>query len=256
MRPIIYPYKLGSASAKGLSNSLRNVRGKRVRERGNYHYFRNHLIINWGNPRLPNWRTIRGAVIRWVNKPSAVAVAGNKLKTYELLKDTGVLIPEFTTSANQATIWLNEKGIQVLARTVLNGHSGIGIKIMPSDPPNFFNAPLYVKYFKKRDEYRVHVFNGKIIDIQQKKKRRETEVDYQVRNYDKGWVFCRENINCPQLIKDQAVLAVQKMGLDFGAVDIGWNEKKQTCCVFEVNTAPGIEGTTLRNYVNAIREII
>ena len=36
-------------------------------------------------------------------------------------------------------------------------------------------CPLYVKYKKKKAEYRVHVFDGKIMDVQQKKKRRGVE---------------------------------------------------------------------------------
>ena len=94
---------------------------------------------------------------------------------------------------------------------------------------------LYVKYIKKKAEYRIHVFNGKIIDIQQKRKRHEAiEINFQIRSHNNGWV----------------------LGLDFGAVDIIWNEKQQQGYVLEVNTAPGLEGETIINYANAIEELI
>jgi glutathione synthase/RimK-type ligase-like ATP-grasp enzyme len=42
------------------------------------------------------------------------------------------------------------------------------------------------------------------------------------------------------------------MGLDFGAVDIGHRLIDNQFFVFEVNTAPGLEGTTLDKYAKAI----
>jgi glutathione synthase/RimK-type ligase-like ATP-grasp enzyme len=46
------------------------------------------------------------------------------------------------------------------------------------------------------------------------------------------------------------------LGLDFGAVDIGHRIIDNKVFVFEVNTAPGIEGTTLQRYVNTFNEYI
>ena len=42
------------------------------------------------------------------------------------------------------------------------------------------------------------------------------------------------------------------LGLDFGAVDIGHRLIDNKLFVFEINTAPGITGTTLDNYAKAI----
>jgi glutathione synthase/RimK-type ligase-like ATP-grasp enzyme len=50
--------------------------------------------------------------------------------------------------------------------------------------------------------------------------------------------------------------AVSALGLDFGAVDIIWNEREDKCYVLEVNTAPGLQGSTLENYANAIMEVL
>ena len=54
-------------------------------------------------------------------------------------------------------------------------------------------------------------------------------------------------------LKEAAVKAVNSLGLDFGAVDICEDEEGNPY-VFEVNTAPGIEGTTVEKYHTAFIE--
>ena len=46
--------------------------------------------------------------------------------------------------------------------------------------------------------------------------------------------------------------SVNLLGLDFGAVDIGHRLQDNKFFVFEINTAPGIEGSTLDKYAKAI----
>jgi len=48
-----------------------------------------------------------------------------------------------------------------------------------------------------------------------------------------------------------ALAAVSALGLDFGAVDIIYNEHENQYYVLEVNTAPGLEGTTVEKYAEA-----
>ena len=256
-RPIIYPYKIGSGSARALAAGLRasGHRSKRVRPDGTYRPFNNHLIINWGMSTPPVlWGNVDNVAVPWLNTIGAVNNASNKLRAFELMRDGGVQIPYFTTEMDEARIVNDEH--KVLCRTQLNGHSGAGITLVDVDG-ELVDAPLYVKYMKKRDEFRVHVFRGAIIDIQQKRKKSEEEdVDYQVRSYNNGWVFCRENVNPHQSVREQAILAVQSLGLDFGAVDVIWNDHYQAAYVLEVNTAPGLEGATVDSYVGAIENFM
>jgi D-alanine-D-alanine ligase-like ATP-grasp enzyme len=44
--------------------------------------------------------------------------------------------------------------------------------------------------------------------------------------------------------------------LDFGAVDVIYNRAQDKAYVLEVNTAPGLEGSTLDNYVEAIQKVL
>ena len=118
-------------------------------------------------------------------------------------------------------------------------------------------CPLYVKYKKKKAEYRVHVFDGKIMDVQQKKKRRGVEqASTYVRNHANGWVYCREDIIIPKDLFDEALNACAALSLTFAAVDIIYNQRDDKCYVLECNTAPGLDGTTVDFYGNAIKEYI
>lgn len=244
----ILPYKFGSKSAKVLSEA---IGVGRVKHDGAFRNNFNHVIINWGTSRVPEF-----PVQRWVNTPEAVSKASNKLIGFDAMSSAGVITPEYTADRSVAEDWLDD-GVIVVARTKLQGHSGQGIVIVdPDTEDDLPNAPLYVKYIKKMHEYRFHVMNGEVIDVQQKRKRQEVnneDVDYQVRNRHTGWVYCRDGIDYDSSLIDLATRAVSALGLDFGAVDIVWNNRQQQGYVLEVNTACGLEGQTLTNYVEAFR---
>ena len=184
------------------------------------------------------------------NKPSTVRDAINKLETFKLLQDN-VNIPEWTTDYETAKQWEGE----IIARSILNGFGGTGIGVHTNlDLP--LDSLLYVKYKKKKKEFRVHVFNNEVIDVTQKKKRADYEGDPnpKIRNYGNGWVYCREGIEIPDDLFDEAKKAIEAIGLNFGAVDTIWNERENKSYVLEINTAPGLEGTTIESYKHAILE--
>lgn len=252
---ILYPYNLGSESARLLRSNFeeKDIRSLRVKPDGNYRPFRSHVIVNWGNSQMPT--TWNGEAIT-LNKPSAVAIASNKLEAFKTLYAVGVPIPDFTTDEDTATEWLAE-GATVFARKKLNGHSGDGISILRPDDidVDWINAPLYVKYKKKRNEYRVHMFNGTVLSVQEKRRDREVERDADqslVRSHANGWVFCREDVRYDTVrLPEIALNAVKALGLDFGAVDIIYNQREDAFYVLEVNTAPGLTGQTLQEYTDA-----
>lgn len=251
-----YPYKMGSRGVSQLAEAVRGngVRAFKVYPNRGYQPRANHLIINWGNSAHPRWL---GRYTRIINKPDAVSVAGNKLEAFRVMQRAGVQVPDFTTRWGEADDWMQQDNHTIVVRRILRGHSGAGITVVKPNTVDLPEAPLYVKYMKKKSEYRVHVFQGEVIDIQQKRKRRENgEVDYQVRNHHNGWVFCRDNIDIPHSsVREQAIAAVAALGLDFGAVDVIWNAHYEVATVLEVNTAPGLEGTTLTNYARKIRRL-
>lgn len=142
---------------------------------------------------------------------------------------------------------------RVVARTLTNSSEGRGIVVFEKGetPPR---APLYTEYIPKKKEFRVHVWNNEVIDVVEKRKRRNHsgERDDYVRNTANGYVFCRDNIIEPADIRDLALGAVRAINRTYGAVDIVWTEKLNKCFVLEVNSRPGMEGTTVEKYANAI----
>lgn len=244
----IQPYKLRSGSARSLSKHMGVLltTPKQKRKHGDF-----DTIINWGSGK----EEYTG---EYINTPRAVRRASNKLSTFKTLADSGVGIPEWTSSRAVAQEWL-DAGKTVVERSLLHGSQGRGIRILSGPDSQLRDAPLYTEYVKKQDEYRVHVFGGKVLDVQQKKKRQEVpneRVNYQIRNCNNGWVFCRGDVTCPRCVLEASVRAVDCLGLDFGGVDVGYNAKRDEAYVFEVNTAPGLEGTTLQRYYDAFTEVL
>jgi hypothetical protein len=245
MRIILYPYKMYSSSAKKLANALNS---QRIFPHGRYRALWNDMVVNWGNSTIPTWYG------RILNSPDKVANATNKLKTFRLLQEHSVRTPTFTEHRTDAQSWIRE-GATVYCRTKLGGHSGSGIIIANSEGTDVVDAPLYTYRVKAKKEYRVHVFKGRLLDFQQKKRRNGVETNNLIRNHRNGYVFTREGVILPTDVGVQAINAVNALGLDFGAVDIGYVEREDKAYVYEVNTAPGLENSTIELYSNAIMEI-
>lgn len=258
---VVMPYDMVSESGKILANKLRCLRIKR--EASKYKYKEGHVVINWGCPVRPA-HIPEDAVV--VNKFEAVALASNKKNAFRTFINKGVSTVSTTESKDEAKRWIAE-GYSVVARTILNGHGGAGIVII-DNLDDFIDAPLYTLYMPKKSEWRVHVFNGGVIDVTRKVLREDypdkENVNWKVRNHENGFIFQRYNARMfdddgqpmkelfliPQHVRNNALKAVKALGLDFGAVDIIYNEKKDRSYVLEVNTAPGIADTTSDIYAD------
>lgn len=208
------------------------------------------MVINWGNGEALGGDRL-GLVL---NKPDAVRTAVNKLTALTKLRDGGVRVPEFSTDKPTPT-----KGVIWLARTVLGGSGGAGIKIIRRND-EVPDAPLYVKYVPKTVEYRVHVIRGAVIFAQQKKRKTEAEQSADeklVRNYDNGWVFCPVDLeDVSEEVRSVAINSVAALGLDFGAVDLILGRDDLMAYALEVNSAPGLASPGLiEAYVEGFKEV-
>lgn len=247
MRAYIQPYKTSSESAALLGDALGVKRIKSADSA--YQPKAKDVIINWGS------KTLYNGVI-YLNHPNMVAYASNKLKTFEVFDAKEVMTVPWTRDKSQAMNWML-KGSTVMVRHLLNSSEGNGIEVYRTDMGflGLPDAPLYTQYVKKLSEFRVHVFNGEVIDVCQKRKKigYKGESVPEIRSHQYGWVFCREDIEEPGFLRPSAVKAIKALGLNFGAVDIIYNQQKDRCYVLEVNTAPGIEGTTVELYAKSIK---
>lgn len=251
-RIILAPYHMRVSAAREIAEGVGGMRiypeGSRFRAR------RSDIIINWGRSNLPDFSN--GTLCEVYNIAESVQTAINKARAWTQMLARGVPTVECTTQLDEALQWLDE-GHTVLHRATLTGMGGHGITVLGTAGNRAIPATgTYVKYFKKRREFRVHVWENQMIDLQEKRKRRGVDADPHIRSYDNGWVFCRDGVTCPNAVAEAAIAAVRALGLQFGGVDVGWNEHYQRPCVFEVNTAPGIEGTTVERYVNKIKELV
>lgn len=257
MRYRVIPYKKGSRSSKALSRALGgkvlNLTGSRFKPKPE------DVVINWG-------RTKDDFLLGWplnttiLNRPEYIYPVSNKKLFFSLMKERAPeVIPEFWTSKED----IPDDVYPIVCRTVLNGHSGAGI-VIASTPGELVEAPLYVRYVKKKDEYRVHlgfteydVFEPEptkvitTISVQRKARRTSHEnPNWQIRNYRNGFVYVRGDVNPPEAVLDAARKAFEATNLDFGAVDVIWNEHEGKAYVLEINTAPGLEGQTVNDYKN------
>lgn len=250
-RAFMWPYQMGSQGAKQLAQALGIKRTQRW-VRAN----RNKVVINWGCSYIPAFpfRSPRTII---VNSPGTVKIAADKARTLYHIKNL-VRLPARPLTVPWVTSWDNipTDWSKVVARTVLTGHSGEGVVIGTKDEvPK--DCQLYTKYLGRRQEWRVHVVERQVIDVQRKARRRGVETNWQVRSHDNGWVYCRQGIEGvhPDL-GVEAIRAVHGLGLTFGAVDLVVPEEDPRPYVLEINTAPGLEGQTIEKYRAALETII
>jgi hypothetical protein len=220
------------------------------------------VVINWGNtnpPPMPR-QALGLRAYRFLNEPEDVARVSNKLSFFQLLTEQGLggILPEWWQNAAD----IPDNAFPVVCRTILNGHSGRGI-VIANSRDELVPAPLYTKYIKKSAEFRLHFgqrpFNDHpdFIAIQQKRRSREVpdeQVNWQVRNHQNGFIYARENVVEPMAVREVASRAFRASGLDFGAVDVIYNERSGRAFVLEINSAPGIENTTLEDYLRFFRQ--
>lgn len=217
---------------------------------------RQHKVINWGSSLYSSFS---------LNMSANVKLATSKLKTLAILNDASVPALEATSDVDVAAQWCSN-GTILGRKDGLSGGRGIVKLTIDNWDADESDPDFWVKYWKKTHEYRVHVFKGRVIDTQQKRRRTDWTGNYDpmIRNFDNGWVFCHDNIygTAEQLalMGETAVKAVSALGLDFGAVDVLARFKTGTVlhshAVCEINTAPGLEGQTLDKYVQAIRAFV
>lgn len=243
----VYAYNRFSVSAKVIADALGVKRIKHTNSRWRPRH--DSVVLNWGSSSLP----IALGNARVVNDPASVKNASDKLMSFTIMSAGEIPIPEFTTSYETAREWTQE-GV-VICRTLTRASSGRGI-VVAETAEEVVQAPLYTKYFKRKDEYRVHVVHGEVIDVQRKMRKTDVpdeDVNWKIRNHSNGFIFGRGGVVAPEHVIVAARLAVNSLGLDVGAVDIGYNERQNKACVFEVNTAPGIEGSTIEKYIQALK---
>lgn len=201
--------------------------------------------IYWGLSKRTNY-----TAVPVYNYADSISTAVDKVETFHALASANLQTVPYTSVKGIAQTWL-DNGHTVVCRLITNGYGGEGIVLCAGDDI-LPDCELYTQYIKKKHEYRVHVFGPNVIDTTIKRKKKGVEHNHKIRNHGNGWVYCRENIEPDERRDSLAKAIVAELGLWFGAVDMIYNEKQDKYYILEINTAPGLVGTTLTSYVNAI----
>ncbi len=246
-----YPYSMGSEGLYFLKDELES-RGLNVvlikKQGSSYTGGKNDLVVNWGNGTSPIWK---GRVGKLYNNPAYINSATNKARFFEIMsKHLPNNIPEFTTSMDVAKRWA-DNGL-VFCRRLVSSSQGKGIVVADS-PDKVVPAPLYTRGIKADVEYRVHVFNGKVIDAVRKFYFGKDRTSI-VRNLENGWTFIRKGVVMTKELEALSLKACSALGLDFCALDL--IVKGDKYYFLEANTAPGMTGTTVVKYADAIEKVV
>lgn len=106
-------------------------------------------------------------------------------------------------------------------------------------------------------EFRVHVMDGKVFCIDEKRPR-DTSIRVEdrpeIKNMDSGFKFRRPMKSYPPEVESESIKAVEALGLDFGAADVGLND--EGVWIYEVNTAPSLRTKTRKLYQKALVALI
>ncbi len=215
--------KLGSKSLAALAAGLSNAVG--------------YKVLRSKTPRLNRNNIVYGD-------------CKDKLFQYEWFAANEVPALPFTKDSSVVSKWLSSTGQTVFARTLTRASEGKGIVVLePGD--TIVPAPVYTLYRKKKKEFRVHVFKDQVVQVLEKRKRKEFtgEINTKVRNTANGYVFCSQDVVEPEGIRELALKASKVTNSDFRGVDIGYNEKLNQLFVIEVNSAPGCCESTVQKYI-------
>jgi glutathione synthase/RimK-type ligase-like ATP-grasp enzyme len=166
----------------------------------------------------------------------------NKLKSYRKFRAAKVNIPLYTSDAELAAQWI-EQGHAVVCRARLEGKDGEGIVVAKKGEHELEPSKLYCQFIPNKREFRAYVWQGEVFEVIEKKRKDLKNYDKYIRSSSRGWVHCKDPTNVPSGILPVAAAATKAIGLDFAGVDLITTDTE--AYVLEVNTAPGIYGTTV-----------
>jgi hypothetical protein len=238
------------ASAFLLYHGASHVTGNRLGDylgipHGRECHERYDYLIRWGSRTSVDFAP-RETVF---NSQRAIRSNTDKLGSLETLRDAGIPTPDWTTNRDEIS---ETFGYPALGRAESHTRGeDINLILQWRDAYLTDGNDYFVEYIPTDLEYRMHVVNGEVVKVHEKRLRSEESNHPFIRNHETGWVFVEPREDPPS---DQlAIDAVGCLGLDFGAVDVIRGEDGEEY-VLEVNTAPSLDEANLERYGNALAE--
>lgn len=222
------------------------IRTMRVREglrtkKGNFVAQRGDLFVPWGSKLTEEeLARLEGLGVRVLNGKAPI---GNKMIELSKMAEAEVRVPAMSRQPREG--WYARRIHHQEANDLL-------AELRVGD--------YYVEPIPAVNELRVHVFKGVAVRSGVKFRRPEHPNPHPIfRSWNAGWGLTYDQARVDEVIRqthrDLAKKACEALGYDFGAVDIGVLEDR-TGVVFEVNSAPGLEGNTLNKYGDKLAAVL
>lgn len=198
-------------------------------------------LLRWGSRSSVRYAPAEGPI----NSRSALNNNADKYQALELLDSAGVPVPNYARS-------IDDLEYPMLGRSESHAR-GEDINLILQQRDDFLTEnDFYTEYIPTYLEYRMHVVDGEVVKVHEKRKRHEAENHPYIRNSETGWVFVNPRETPPP--DEMAVDAVGALGLDFGAVDVVREENTGDHYVLEVNSAPSLDEANMERYGDAFAE--
>jgi len=252
------------------------------------------LVIGWGT-KIPEDTSLPKEV-KILNHPNMIRRNRNKFTALSYMRDSdfGVPIADFYR-ADEVRNHMDNLPL-IGRRNFHQGGKGFWLCLTKGQVGAAIQegAQYFQKYIPIKDEYRLHIFNGKCIYavkktvrnnmkeafIEQHKEKalnaaerngvnidentmsflldrlgKEREhPDHIIKSNTRGWKFVRVKAPKKELV-NAAIASLKALKLDFGAVDCCLDEDGNPW-VIEVNTGPGLKGASLNAWVKDMKAVI
>ena len=181
---------------------------------------------------------------------TVVSNANNRLVALSLLQGK-VDCLEVTSSLLKVKVWL-EEGCRVVAHSNTSDRHGRQIYTLDS-VSHFKNFNMkafkfFTKYQPRAEEYRVNIVDELVSGVFARKPSNSYHKNNRVlRTPRTGWSW--EPISgCPDEVLSVAADALDTLGLQFGTVDLMWNNFRSKATVMDVHTSETLAGTMGTRY--------
>lgn len=212
-----------SQSAKLLADTLTNLLGYKVYRSESINSFAIH--VQYGDPRTKDWQ-------------------------YKWMKDRNLPGPEFTFDNKIVSKWLAE-GHTVFARQQINGQDGGGILVIEGKTKSTIPAAkVYTKYFKSTKEFRVMLFQDKVLQVFEKRRKNGFPKNI-LKTTGNGYILCSSDVVEPDGIRELAQKFCYMNRSDVKGIDIAY-DVNNTPMVLEVNSAPELGPKMATNLAKTI----
>lgn len=252
-RVVLFPYSMTSGGCKQVAANLTTmeVPNIRVYSDRDYEPKKTDFIVGWGAGHSPGWLSAaKSEGAKYINTPAQISRSVNKIDSFSAFRQHGVNTPPWTLSEAEAVSW-SKDGKWVCCRQSVEGMDGSGL-ILAKKPREMVYASLFTQFVPNQSEYRVYVFDGKVIDTLSKHPD-DDATNMHIRTESNHYIYAREN-NLSKKAHTQAIKATEALGLTFSGVDMVLGDDGEFY-VLETNTAPGIGQITARKIAEAIRDM-